>query len=61
MIDTEDLAEEQKNRIAEIKRRLIESIDFCNEWEAQERAKREAQETPIQGKDEEDSEEGSIE
>jgi hypothetical protein len=41
-------AEEQKRRIAEAKKRILEAIDFIDSWEEIEAKKRSATETPIQ-------------
>jgi hypothetical protein len=41
-------AEEQKRRIAEAKKRMLEAIEFLDSLEEQEAKKRSATETPIQ-------------
>jgi hypothetical protein len=41
-------ASEQVRRIAELKKKLLEAVDFCTTWEEQEEKKRSASETEFQ-------------
>lgn len=48
-VELEDLAELQKQRIAEAKKRMLEAVDFMTSWEEAENRKRSATETEYQG------------
>jgi hypothetical protein len=48
MPELEDLAELQKQRIAEAKRKMLEAVDFITTWQEQEARKRAATPTETQ-------------
>lgn len=45
--------EENIARLAELKRKLLEAVDFCTSIEEEQSRRRNATQTPIQGKEEE--------